>query len=681
MNKIRKIFESDMVFFVISIFILTLAFSLNITRFTTNINLKNIDSYSEGIMIADLMYNNHYNNDTLFLKGINSDLTFTDGSTGTYDEIYNKYIKNETYQKNQYFTYTSNITADRILYNWIDNLIDNKTVVINVIKLINALFLAIVTTIILLWIKNVFSFMTSYSVLLVLAFLCPNFVGFGTNLYWITGSLFLPTASSFWVLSRNTVSKTRKFYILVFGVSYVSCLIKQLFYFEFVSSVMISMIVPYIYYSVIKKLTLKDTLKLYILPTSGAVLSFLTTCFIKILMLSKNFYWKNAVKEFLSPILYRLIGSSDSGSDTINASAHYPLAFLLNDMLSQVAISIKGIINISQSQLILISIIIFLIYYYSCREIDKKIISFIISLFVACLAPLSWFILAKPHSVVHEWLCSILWFLPLNIFILSFDIYLLFNLLLKYIKGNKYLLIKKIKLTLICFVLGGLTFYMSINISNYKELNMTNVYLNGLELYKSNDIKILYYNDSLYYVTSKNIKDKFFLHIIPKDYNELSDDYKSLGYANFDFNFNDLKIEQPYKIGINSIAKINLPSYEISKIKTGQFEIRNSEYKFLWQEEFDMNDLLYIPDGFKLTPYDLNDKNWNNGISKDGYILLIKDYDNKFKSLIGRTIISSTGEKAIVKDIQFTSDGWIYVILDTVIKNDKNMLTFTVQKP
>lgn len=687
MNKIFKLVKSKNMFIVLAIFILVPSFYFNITAYTTKLGIKEIDSFSEGIMITDMMYNNHFKSNNPFLKSIMGTI-FADGSTGSRDEIYSKYINNETYEEKAYTSYQSNITAHRLIYNFIDSLFpNNKSYVVNIIKFLNALFLVVILIIILLWIRKSLSWQVPYILTFILAFCCSNFVAFGTNLYWITGSMFLPMAVSIIVVNSKKIILSKRFYMITFISAFFTCLLKQLFYVEFVTAVMISMMIPYFFYVFENKCKFKECVKLFVFPFLGAIMSFLVTCIIKVIMLCKIYEYKVAMDYFLSPIIYRILGESDSINQEISAATNYPLNLLFNDMFSAEAISVKGIISITEGRLIIISLILIMIsyctYHNRTEYRQSKEFPFIISTLISFLAPMSWFILAKPHTVVHESLCVILWYLPLNILLIALDIFIIIRLCNKYIV-EIYKNLKKIMWRL-CFLLLNILLcffiiYITQDVTNYKLLNMHIVNNEGQELYNNNGIEITYYNGSLYYIAHKKMPNEFYLHITPADLSNLDEDSQNYGYVNYDFAFNELKIREPFKINGNEIVKIELPEYAIDDIVTGQYRLDNEERLNLWEQKIDLSKQTSMPSGYTFSPYDLTDNNWVRGISNDGTIILLQGDDTRLIGLKGKNIFASNGVTVKVIDVQYKSEMWTHLILDKPITqpNINELLSFTV---
>ena len=80
-------------------------------------------------------------------------------------------------------------------------------------------------------------------------------------------------------------------------------------------------------------------------------------------------------------------------------------------------------------------------------------------------------------------------------------------------------------------------------------------------------------SDSLLYVKSpcyqQDIDTRFFLHVYPSDIDDLPQDRVESGFDNLDFNLSD----RGGRVGDECVARVELPSYEISEIRTGQFTL------------------------------------------------------------------------------------------------------------
>jgi len=86
------------------------------------------------------------------------------------------------------------------------------------------------------------------------------------------------------------------------------------------------------------------------------------------------------------------------------------------------------------------------------------------------------------------------------------------------------------------------------------------------------DFNLYITNKNLYYVkqpcSKEDIKHRFFLHVYSKDKKNLPAIQQKRGWLDMDFNFNSAGIIKDNRC----IAFIALPEYDISKVRTGQFE-------------------------------------------------------------------------------------------------------------
>ena len=85
-------------------------------------------------------------------------------------------------------------------------------------------------------------------------------------------------------------------------------------------------------------------------------------------------------------------------------------------------------------------------------------------------------------------------------------------------------------------------------------------------------------------VCSEDDADALFsLHWAPTDKAHLADYWKEYGFNVMDFRFE----KHGFKSGSKCVVVVPLPAYDISQIKTGQFEYgQDKELVWLWRESF-----------------------------------------------------------------------------------------------
>lgn len=414
----------NIIFCTFSTLILFLGFWTNSPLYLSENGVYNFDSTSNNIMISDLMYRQNFGVNGLFLKSITYQQLISEykdlGSPK--DIVLNMFNNNQTFPKEEFIPYTSNITMHRYVYAFFDNIlpVSNKTL-INLFEIINCLLMAIVITILLLWIKSKTNFIVSYIMAFILALFSPLFTMYPKNLYWVSWTLFLPITLTILLISTrlfNKISENKKcVYLLI--LSFVACFIKQLIYFEFVTTVMISMMVPIVYYILERKTSFKSGVKLFAFPVIGALISFISANLIKFFMLSAEFGGSTKALDIIITNFNARVTGNNVSEDLISSSKA-SFTQVIWDMNFKTAFSINSVLFISQFMIVLCIFgltVIQIFQFLKNREAFIKInpTPLLASVWISLSAPLSWFILAKPHTFVHDLHCSITWFIPFTI--------------------------------------------------------------------------------------------------------------------------------------------------------------------------------------------------------------------------------------------------------------------------
>lgn len=412
--------QKEKIFIGISITILFIATFFNIALKTTDLDwVKDFDSFSNGIMIADMNYRDNYQVDSYFQKVVFPGLILKNGEQiNSGQDVYDTYVNNGKYDKEDYRVYNSSMTIHRYTYNFFNKISPfSKSTNIMIFYIINALLLSIVLTIIINWLKNHTNLIIGYITLGMLACFSPSISMYGINLYWISWSLFLPMVVSIFIVESKYFNTKHKRYVLPMIIAFLACMLKQLFYFEFLSTTMVAMIIPYIFMCLDKKYNIKESIKVFIYPTMGAVISFIAVSAIKFMLLIAEYSSMATAKAiFFDSIFRRLTGESDNANPLVALSAKTPLIEVIKIMGSYPAYYLKKVFSLSYFGVIgiIICISIYIIYLYKKNKIESnnKLIALTVSTLVSLLAPLSWFVLAKPHTFIHRIHCTITWFIP-----------------------------------------------------------------------------------------------------------------------------------------------------------------------------------------------------------------------------------------------------------------------------
>lgn len=84
---------------------------------------------------------------------------------------------------------------------------------------------------------------------------------------------------------------------------------------------------------------------------------------------------------------------------------------------------------------------------------------------------------------------------------------------------------------------------------------------------------------------NEDIKPGFLLHITPTYADDLAEDRRESRFNNLDFDFEEFG----QQIDDNCVIQRNLPDYDITRIRTGQYIRENDELPSIWIEEAFIN--------------------------------------------------------------------------------------------
>jgi hypothetical protein len=329
---------------------------------------------------------------------------------------------------------------------------------VNFLQSIPAFLMSLIVMLFFIVIEREFSLRHALFFCLPLIF-SPWVVIFARNLYWVEATWFLPTVITLYFGRRSLASA--KGTVIMTAILFVSFLIKCLCGYEYLTTIGLSACVPLVYYAAQTRIGIKRTLVQ--LMICCAALSFAFSIALIMHSFSLNSTSKNPLNEIILTAKIRLSGqdpvelakefSKDaadqeesqlefidkySKSLTCNrfmVAARYfvmPHAvpwidrirlndadqivvdeFRDNPSLGEIRSSISRISSPVSVFLLTSSRTVFLFFNLLVLRIILKRKDFL-SLAVAfsILAPLSWFIIAKGHSYIHDHMNFVLWYLP-----------------------------------------------------------------------------------------------------------------------------------------------------------------------------------------------------------------------------------------------------------------------------
>lgn len=156
-----------------------------------------------------------------------------------------------------YSPYYSQIGGQGILFSIFDQIISlTPQIKFRVFQAFTSLLTATTITMIVLWFYFEFGFLVSLFVL-VSTILSPWLVVFGGKLWWSTWSFCLPmVVSMYYLKNRNPViHNSISFGAIIFIVVFVKCIFTG---YEYITTTLIMMMVPFVYYSILKRLNSRE---------------------------------------------------------------------------------------------------------------------------------------------------------------------------------------------------------------------------------------------------------------------------------------------------------------------------------------------------------------------------------------------------------------------------------------
>ena len=285
---------------------------------------------------------------------------------------------------------------------------DGKTLLI-ILRGINVVLTALVLLGIIDWIRRKNGDLIAWLVSITIALFIQCFAMFVQNLYWIPWTLLLPMAAMMIYFESSKYQNSGKHTIMLFIISFAACLVKELCYFEFITSVMIAMALPLFYTAMERKYKITQFVKEFAAVVSGAISSFIIVLGIKIMMFWYRYGVRLGMEHLLEHLDKRLVNGFEfapGGTDGIKNAVKL--------LLRIPAVSVRSVGRIDWLWMIILClvsvVIVFILNGLKWSRIPEKMRITILVTTVSLLAPLSWAVMAAPHTCIHYTHCSVVWF-------------------------------------------------------------------------------------------------------------------------------------------------------------------------------------------------------------------------------------------------------------------------------
>ncbi len=345
---------------------------------------------------------------------------------------YTAYLHNLTFEN--FSTYNSQPGGQGMIFSLLDRLIPfSPQTKLRLFYVLTALLSAVALTFIISWFYDEFGLLTATFVI-GSAVLSQWLTVFGKNLWWSSWAFYLPMIVVLYFLKRYRVSENRQFIrfgILVFIAVSIKCFING---YEYITTTLIMMMTPCIYYAILDKWSRQQCLKWTFAAGIGTgvavLLSMLMLCF-QIGAVKDGFMdgvahviWSFGKRTYASPEDYPPVYAASLKAGTIGVVITYMkgVFFDLNNYLSVTNDFVsKHLLKIRYFYLIVLFMAMSaLLFFRSNRKMrterSQQDIALIWTTWFSILAPLSWFVIFKAHSYIHTHMSFLLWQMPFTFF-------------------------------------------------------------------------------------------------------------------------------------------------------------------------------------------------------------------------------------------------------------------------
>lgn len=365
-----------------------------------------VDSVLQGDQISDLLVRDHIITQFKF------------------EQI--KYYTQEEKTPDDYCVYVSHSGGNALFWYAIQKVLpfDNDTNY-QILRFINCILLSLCFMLFIGWVYRNLGFIAALITFL-FTFFSSWLVLFGGNgLWWALWNFYAPFLTMLLLLEKRHClpDKVSGKKILVW--LFISVLIKLFFSgLEFISTAMLTIFIPIIYYAILEKWKVLNFIKLCFnagLVAGIAIVIQFGTLIVQLRYLLGNY---DSAFQYISNAFLRRSsfksGLSGADLDSERFADSDSLSFLWNNVIKDYLRGNAfewGFVSLGFEFwfAVLIGIILFfsmLVFFIGRRLGDRKYIALLASTIISAICPLSWYVIFKEHSFWHPQIDFIIWYMP-----------------------------------------------------------------------------------------------------------------------------------------------------------------------------------------------------------------------------------------------------------------------------
>jgi len=354
---------------------------------------------------------------------------------------YNAFLRNKPFQT--YIVYESNPGLQGILYGFLDKgLPVSSDLKLKIFRGLTALTTALVFSLILVTFTFEFGFLSGLLALLFTAVSIWIVLPAG-SIFWNYWGFYLPFLASAWLLAEATrKNEYRDFKI--FSILFLAALLKTFVSgFDLTTTVLVMATVPYIYHAIKESWNCKIFLWRFFKASIALVAGTLTGIGILLIQIAVNV--GGGLTTAYQYILNRFTSHMNGDYEYFyNTGPVKPIGIMdvLPKYLLMPAINVQ--IQTTTYQVLywhlivvfaLFTLIFILMHLKNGHlEFSRKSLAILVTTWYSLLAPLSWYVIFRPHSFIHTHVNTMAWQMPFTLFGFALCGYVITELVLRFRK-------------------------------------------------------------------------------------------------------------------------------------------------------------------------------------------------------------------------------------------------------
>lgn len=422
--------------------ILVLSFQFNYFGAATKSFFDGHQRDSESLVLGRIVEtkNNGFLSNGGFLGGYASD----DGIGFQYEAYVNDLVP-----ESNFGTYRQSFGLQGYFYAVLDSGfsifgVDSGSKRLFLIKLVTSSLLALLLVLFIYFVNQNFGIFTAFLTTALLA-TSQWLVVFSNNLYWMFFLIILPfiVVNSFLQFKSQGLypSLEKRFYILYLLV-FFAVFIKSLAGYEYISTILISTVVPLMFFAINDGWKFKTFITRFVLVGLSGLAGFFTAIFVHLLQLANTLgSFSKGLEHLWYTVAKRTHGDPNTVHEVFRASLESNVFSVILKYLAGTGFDLNSLIGLggklSFADLIFLIIVLSIFGFMATSKkvfnLDsRKHLALNLTLWFSILAPLSWHVLAKGHSYIHGHMNHVLWYIPFLLLGFVYIGYLLVSIYYRY---------------------------------------------------------------------------------------------------------------------------------------------------------------------------------------------------------------------------------------------------------